>query len=63
MISESALSILLDGDKLPLLGRRGGVLTPTTALGDVLIGRLGDTGRFTFSSEVISVDREGKKTR
>ncbi|KZP18410.1 hypothetical protein FIBSPDRAFT_595724, partial [Athelia psychrophila] len=61
MISESALSILLDYDKLPALGRRGGVLTPMSALGDVLINRLTDTGRFTFTSEL--VDEEVKKTR
>lgn len=61
MISESALSILLDYDKLPALGRRGGVLTSMSALGDVLIKRLTDTGRFTFTSELI--DEEGKKTR
>ncbi|KAF7983029.1 hypothetical protein HWV62_24676 [Athelia sp. TMB] len=63
MISESALAILLEHDKLPALGRRGGILTPMTALGDVLIKRLTDTGRFTFNSELLSVDTEAKKTR
>lgn len=61
MISESALAIHLDHDSLPALGRRGGVLTPMTALGDALIRRLTDTGRFTFTSGLI--DEEAKKTR
>lgn len=61
MISESALAILLDHDKLPTLGRRGGVLTSMSALGDVLLNRLTDTGRFTFTSGLI--DEEAKKTR
>ena len=37
MLAESALSLALDGDRLP---DRAGVLTPATALGDVLVERL-----------------------
>lgn len=65
MISESALALLLNQDQLPLLGRKGGVLTPMTALGDVLIHRLKQSGRFDFVSEVVDGrgSVEEKKTR
>jgi short subunit dehydrogenase-like uncharacterized protein len=53
MIAESALSIVLSFKDLPYLGRRGGVLTPTSALGDVLVERLKSSGRFEFESGVI----------
>ncbi|KAL1659767.1 Saccharopine dehydrogenase-domain-containing protein [Schizophyllum commune] len=45
-VSEAALSILLDHDKLTPLGQKGGVLTPVSALGDVLLDRLTSSGRF-----------------
>ena len=45
-VSEAALSILLDYDKLTPLGQKGGVLTPVSALGDVLLNRLTSSGRF-----------------
>ncbi|KAG5328554.1 hypothetical protein C0989_010336, partial [Termitomyces sp. Mn162] len=59
MISESALSLLLPPiskpappsktsslpEGLPTLAKKGGILTPMTAFGDVLITRLVDTGR------------------
>ena len=54
MTSEAALAILLNIDELPY--RRtggGGVLTPATALGDVLIRRLEDFAGVTISSESI----------
>jgi len=41
---------------LPPLAQQGGVLTPMTAFGDVLIQRLQETGRFSFSSSVVSND-------
>jgi short subunit dehydrogenase-like uncharacterized protein len=37
MLAESALSLALDGAQLP---DRAGVLTPATAMGDVLVDRL-----------------------
>ncbi|EAU91742.1 saccharopine dehydrogenase [Coprinopsis cinerea okayama7 len=74
MISESALSLLLPPpsapshvkenynpfDALPSMAREGGILTPMTALGDVLIQRLRDTGSFEFSSSVVQ-DPEDRK--
>ncbi|KAK7057760.1 Sacchrp-dh-NADP domain-containing protein [Favolaschia claudopus] len=64
LISEAALALALnDRNALPAIGRRGGVLTPATALGDVLIDRLTASGQVTISSEIISVrSPEGKKT-
>ncbi|KAG6832098.1 hypothetical protein H0H87_002926 [Tephrocybe sp. NHM501043] len=67
MISESALSLLLPPtsnpspaqrtsqlpEGLPALARKGGLLTPMTAFGDVLITRLVDTGRFSYETHVI----------
>lgn len=60
-ISEGALALLLQRTELPPLAKQGGILTPMSALGDVLIKRLEATGKFTFSSEVLL--EEGKKTR
>ena len=73
MITESALCFLLplvseskkkDRPKdnlhaLPPLAREGGILTPMTAFGDVLLHRLEETGRFEFSSSII--DEDGRK--
>ncbi|KAJ3573700.1 hypothetical protein NP233_g2257 [Leucocoprinus birnbaumii] len=68
MISESALSLVIPFNakesapeaaraELPLLSRRGGgIFTPMTAFGDVLIKRLEATDRFEFSSTVVSED-------
>jgi short subunit dehydrogenase-like uncharacterized protein len=47
MLGESALCLALDHDRLP---DRVGVLTPATALGDVLVDRLRAAG-FTFTVE------------
>ncbi len=63
MIAESALAILLSHSELPQAAQEGGVLTPSTALGDVLLKRLESTGRFTFESEVIIRGDESRKTR
>ena len=41
MLGESALCLALDGDRLP---GRAGVLTPATAMGDVLADRLRVSG-------------------
>lgn len=44
MVCESALALALDVDALPGGGARGGVLTPATGLGDVLVDRLRRAG-------------------
>ncbi|KAJ7496625.1 Saccharopine dehydrogenase-domain-containing protein [Mycena latifolia] len=64
LIAESALSLVLAAPgTLPALGRRGGVLTPTTAMGDVLVERLAASGRVTFETKVVTArPPEGKKT-
>ncbi|KAG5644513.1 hypothetical protein DXG03_008255 [Asterophora parasitica] len=66
MIAESALSLVLPPvsanptaksaslpEGLPALARKGGVLTPMSALGDVLLTRLVDTGHFSIESYVV----------
>jgi short subunit dehydrogenase-like uncharacterized protein len=53
MITEAALALVLDSDKLPEIGKKGGVLTPMSALGQVLLERMEGTGRWKFESEVI----------
>ena len=50
ILCESALALILDHQRLPPLGQRGGVLTPATALGDVLVQRLEAVG-FKFKTE------------
>jgi short subunit dehydrogenase-like uncharacterized protein len=47
MLGESALCLALDGDRLP---GAGGVLTPVTAMGDLLVDRLRAQG-FTLTVE------------
>lgn len=44
MLCESALALVLDRERLPGGAPRGGVLTPATALGDVLVERLRHAG-------------------
>ncbi len=39
-LCESALALALDASRLPGGARRGGILTPATGLGDVLVDRL-----------------------
>jgi len=72
MISESALCFLLplvsvspksasaskndNIHALPVHAQEGGILTPMTAFGDVLIQRLEETGRFEFSSSILAED-------
>ncbi|KAF7290100.1 Sacchrp-dh-NADP domain-containing protein [Mycena chlorophos] len=55
MISEAALSIALQFDELPAWARRGGVLTPATAFGDVLPKRLDGAG-ISIRSQVFRAD-------
>lgn len=49
MLGESALALALDGDRLP---GGGGVLTPATAMGDVLVQRLRAAGH-TYDVETL----------
>lgn len=50
MLGESVLSLALDGERLPA---RAGVLTPATAMGDVLVERLRAAGH-TYDVERLS---------
>jgi short subunit dehydrogenase-like uncharacterized protein len=52
MISEAALAVIKDHDRLPETAQAGGPLTPVTALGDVYIERLKKTGLFQFDVQV-----------
>ncbi|GEM06323.1 saccharopine dehydrogenase / Homospermidine synthase family protein [Rhodotorula toruloides] len=60
LISSCALCLLKDYDRLPPIAKHGGFLTPSTALGNVLVERLEATGRFQFS---IEDGGDGGKTR
>lgn len=44
MVCESAFTLALNEGELPGFPTRGGILTPATALGDVLVRRLRDAG-------------------
>jgi short subunit dehydrogenase-like uncharacterized protein len=44
MVCESALALALNETDLPGFPTRGGILTPATALGDVLVRRLRSAG-------------------
>ncbi|KAI0350608.1 hypothetical protein OH77DRAFT_1430787 [Trametes cingulata] len=63
MISECALGLLLDDADLPPTARAGGILTPATALGDVIVRRIEATGEMHFESEIISANEESRKER
>lgn len=47
----ATLVIALERNRLSQLGREGGVLTPATALGRVIVERLERTGQFRFVKE------------
>ncbi|KAI0343620.1 NAD-P-binding protein [Trametopsis cervina] len=53
MVAESALALLLSKSELPELAQQGGILTPASALGDVLVKRLEASQLMSFESEVI----------
>ena len=63
MISECAVAFVLDDASLPVTARLGGVLTPATAFGDVLVRRLEATGRVHFESEIVREGDESRKDR
>lgn len=48
MLTESALCIVKSYDELP--GKEGGILTPATAFGDVLLDRLRADGKMVFEA-------------
>ena len=60
MIAECALAFVLDDASLPPSARLGGILTPSTAFGDVLVRRLEATGRIHFESEVLGMGGDKK---
>jgi short subunit dehydrogenase-like uncharacterized protein len=62
MISECALALALDSASLPQISTGGGILTPMTAFGDVLIERLRKSGHIDIESELL-VGTEPRKTR
>jgi short subunit dehydrogenase-like uncharacterized protein len=49
MVAEAALSIVYGYDDLP--GKSGGILTPASAFGDVLLTRLRNEGGMDFMVE------------
>lgn len=63
MISECALALALERSALPWRAQEGGVLTPATAFGDVLVRRLEATGVFQFESGVVAPEAESRKQR
>lgn len=65
MLVESALSLTLSHDRLPALAKEGGVLTPATAFGDVIVDRLNATDEFEIESMTLQewkTRRESKKS-
>ncbi|KAG1851335.1 Saccharopine dehydrogenase-domain-containing protein [Suillus subalutaceus] len=62
MISECALALALDGASLPRISIGGGIMTPMTAFGDVLVERLRRSGHVDIESELL-VGTEARKTR
>lgn len=61
MLAESALALVLPapkGTSRPPLAKAGGLLTPATAMGDVLVERLRKSGKFQITSEVLSEEKK-----
>jgi hypothetical protein len=64
LLAESALSLVLpprEGTSLPPLAKRGGILTPATAMGSVLVERLQRTGKVQIHSEVLTPPEDKKR--
>lgn len=64
MLAESALSLSIAHAQISRIGKLGGVLTPSTAMGDILTERLRRFGNFeitTTSFEEWKRAGEGKK--
>ncbi|PIL33671.1 hypothetical protein GSI_04294 [Ganoderma sinense ZZ0214-1] len=63
IIAECALALALDDASLPPHAHIGGVLTPATALGSVLISRLEAVGLVQFESQIVRGNEESRKDR
>ena len=61
MVSESAMCLAFDDDKLPVGAETGGFFTPSTAMGDALLNRLVGTGSFFAVNSSVATTAE--KTR
>lgn len=64
MLAESALALVLptpEGTALPPLAQLGGVLTPATGMGQVLVERLRRSGKVIIDSRVVEKSRGSKK--
>jgi short subunit dehydrogenase-like uncharacterized protein len=62
-LAESALALILpppEGTSLPPLARVGGLLTPSTAMGQVLVRRLEKYGRMEVDCEILEGAKKGK---
>jgi hypothetical protein len=63
MISLSWHCLLKDKESLPLATKRGGILTPMTALGDVLLARLKTNGQVQIEISVVSSSKSSKSRK
>nr|VWO99198.1 Uncharacterized protein [Ganoderma boninense] len=63
LTSECALALALDDAALPPHAHIGGVLTPATALGSVLVSRLEAAGLVQFESQIVRGNEESRKDR
>lgn len=65
MVGEVALALLpANHERLTALAKKGGVLTPASALGQELVDRLKGSGRFEFDEEQVHEDQfESRKNR
>ncbi|KIO28863.1 hypothetical protein M407DRAFT_21940 [Tulasnella calospora MUT 4182] len=64
MVGEIALALLPPNrERLTALAKKGGVLTPASALGQELVERLKRTGRFEFNEEQVYDELESRKDR
>ncbi|KAG7449869.1 NAD-P-binding protein [Guyanagaster necrorhizus] len=61
MVAEAALC-LLHQETIRPFARRGGILTPASAMGDALVERLNATGRIEIESIVLGSGKDNKKT-
>ncbi|KAF5365928.1 hypothetical protein D9758_006689 [Tetrapyrgos nigripes] len=57
MMADCALTLLFDASSLSMIARRGGILTPATAFGNVIVERMQKNPRFNWTCEVV---RDGK---